>query len=96
MYVEDADADVWGGGWGVDSGAHESPVTLVTSVTTIPASAWPGSGEASFTVPASTALVRKRVKTVVTIAPPVESCRLPGFWLHCGISQLLHQNEEVW
>jgi hypothetical protein len=71
MYVEDADADMWGGGWGVDSGAHESPVTLVTSATTIQASARPGSGEASFTVPASTALVRKRVKTVVTIAPPV-------------------------
>ncbi|WYZ36481.1 hypothetical protein EsH8_XV_000034 [Colletotrichum jinshuiense] len=73
MYVEDADADMWGRGkgWGegVDSAAPESPVTVVTSATTVPASARPGSGKASLTVPASTTLTRKRVKTVVTFAP---------------------------
>lgn len=74
MYVEDADAEMWGGGGGgggVDSGAHENPVTVVTSATTVQASARPGSGEASLTIPASTTLTRKRVKIVVTFAPAV-------------------------
>ena len=76
MYVEDVDADMWweggggGGGGGVDSGAHEAPVTtLVTSVTTLQESARPA--EASPTIPETTTLTRKRVKTVVTVAPVV-------------------------
>jgi hypothetical protein len=68
MYVEH-DADVEG--WGVDSVMYESPVTLVISATTIPASARPGGGEASLTVPVRTTSTRKRVKTVVTYAPVV-------------------------
>lgn len=71
MYVEDADADMWGAGGCSDGGVHESPVTSTTFVTTIQASAEPCSGEASLAIPASTSLTRTRVNTVVTVAPAV-------------------------
>ncbi|KAK8067767.1 glycoside hydrolase family 18 protein [Apiospora saccharicola] len=72
MYVEDADEGMWarGGAW-ADSSAYDIPVTLVTTATTIQPSARPGSGEASFTIPTSTTMTRRRMKTVVTMAPAV-------------------------
>ncbi|KAK8102995.1 glycoside hydrolase family 18 protein [Apiospora sp. TS-2023a] len=71
MYIEDADAGFWGSGAEDGGGAYEIPVTLVTTATTIQPSARPGSGEASFTIPTSTTMTRKRMKTVVTVAPAV-------------------------